>query len=508
MSIPNWLDPLLSADESRSADWVAIDRLRISGETLMERAAEGLAKAVENHFPQGDICVLVGKGNNGGDGLAIARLLRAGGRDVSVVRICESDEWTGDAKTMFERLGGEPPVAFSDGALGSALVIIDCLLGTGVSGALKAPIDAAVEAVASARERGAKVVACDVPTGVNASTGEVTQGSVVADLTVTFNQDKLGLWISPGKAHAGIVEVVDIGIRDGTGESSSGLVSDRVCLELPHRGQATDKFSAGAVVVAGGSPGLTGAPMLAGLGAARGGAGYVTVALPASLLSASDSVPEIMGIALAESNQTHCTAGVADLIERTRRAGSTVIGPGLGRSPSAMAFARGAIEAVTTPLVIDADALHALAGDLGAPRKRKEPTVLTPHSGEMASILGVDRGEVQNHRLESVRLAAKQSGAVVVLKGDDTLIASANGEIAVSRGNSPALATAGSGDVLGGLVAALLAQGVPAFKAACAAVQIHAQAGRLAAGGATEGVLASDVANALPVARVELGRAA
>jgi NAD(P)H-hydrate epimerase len=173
-----------------------------------------------------------------------------------------------------------------------------------------------------------------------------------------------------------------------------------------------------------------------------------------------------------------------------------------------MAFARGAIEAVTTPLVIDADALHALAGDLGAPRKRKEPTVLTPHSGEMASILGVDRGEVQNHRLESVRLAAKQSGAVVVLKGDDTLIASANGEIAVSRGNSPALATAGSGDVLGGLVAALLAQGVPAFKAACAAVQIHAQAGRLAAGGATEGVLASDVANALPVARVELGRAA
>lgn len=244
--------------------------------------------------------------------------------------------------------------------------------------------------------------------------------------------------------------------------------------------------------------------MLAATGAARGSAGYVTVALPAPLLGASDAVPEVMGVGLTDNAGFHCLAGIDRLMERAQRAGSMVIGPGIGRTHSASAFVLAAIESIGAPLVIDADALHAFSGSAERIARRRQPTVLTPHSGEMASLLGIGRDEVEARRLSCARLAAQKSRAVVVLKGDDTIIASPEGQVGVSRGDSPALATAGSGDVLGGLVAALLAHSVDPFTAACAAVLMHTEAGRIAASGGAEGVIATDIAAMLPTARKQL----
>jgi NAD(P)H-hydrate epimerase len=382
--------------------------------------------------------------------------------------------------------------------------VVDCLLGTGATGAPHGPVSEAVGLIANAAVKGAKVIACDVPTGVDASTGEVLGAAVTADLTVTFHCPKPGLWIGPGKELSGTVEVLDIGIPGDDGPWQVGLIEDSACAGLPERGPEGDKFAAGAVIVAGGSPGLTGAPILAGLGAARGGAGYVTVALPASLLQASDSIPEIMGLALAEADENHCAEGVAELVERAGRAGAVVLGPGLGRSESGAAFARGVAEAVQCPLVVDADAIHAFAEAQELLAARRAPTVVTPHSGEMASLLGRQRSTVEAGRLDSVRTASAMTGSVVVFKGDDTLVADPGGDVAVSRGGAPALATAGSGDVLGGLIGALLARGVEPLQAAAAAVRLHCEAGRIAGQQGSEGVLAGDIASALPHARAAL----
>lgn len=504
MSIPDWLDPLLDAEESRHADSTAINDLGIDSCLLMERAAAGLSELIHERLPNGRIAVLVGKGNNGGDGLAAARLLRELGRTVDVIRVCEETDWANDAQRMFDLLEGVRPTPFDGAVPTDADVIVDCLLGTGFSGEVREPLGEAITAINRSRESGAKVVACDIPSGVDGSTGECAGVGVEADMTVTFNLGKTGLWVHPGKRHAGAVEVVGIGIPLGVVEPAAGLISARAVAGLPLRGPASDKFAAGSVIVAGGSPGLTGAPLLAGLGAARAGAGYVTVALPAGLLAASDEIPEIMGCPLAEHGHSHCTEGVVGLMRRAERAGSLVLGPGLGRSASAMAFAKSSVHSVACPLVLDADALHAFAGLPEEIAERKGVTVLTPHAGELAVLLGMDRPEVEARRLACARLAAQRSGAAVVLKGDDTIIAMPDARVAVSRGDSPALATAGSGDVLGGAVGALLAAGVGAFRAASAAVLIHAQAGRVAGREGSQGVMARDIANAIPRARDEL----
>ena len=461
---------------------------------LMERAGAAVASEAARMAPEGLITVLAGKGNNGGDGLVAARLLRERGRDVVVML---TGEPAGDALHNLERLPGPGPLTLDAGVPSGTVLVIDALLGTGAAGEPHGQI-AEVIAMSDA----APVLAVDVPSGVDASTGEVAGVAVHAQATVTFHVAKPGLAIEPGRAHAGRVVVVDIGIPEGAPAAFDvGLIHDVVLDGLPRRGVASTKFTSGRVIVAGGSPGLTGAPCLAALAAARAGAGYVTLCAPASLSAIFEAkLLETMTLALPDEDGAHSPAGVAELAAAaSARGGALVLGPGLGRSPSAAAFARAVPAAVSLPIVLDADGLNAFAGE---PEALAGVAVITPHEGELGRLLGRPAAEIAAARLRSAREAAARSGAVVVLKGDDTLVATPGGLVGVSAGATAGLATAGTGDVLAGVLGALLARGVEPFEAACAGVRLHALAAiRAAARHGAEGLIASDVIEALAAVR-------
>ncbi len=522
--LPSWLEPLLDAETMRGTDRWAISERGVPGLELMENAGAAVTRVAERMAPDGPVMILCGKGNNGGDGLVVARMLRDGGREVKVVCVAAPEELAGDARANLERLPGPAPLdldgvpwtehngspragaAGVDDLLGAPALVVDALLGTGFQGEPRGEVARAIGALAGA---GTRVLSIDVPSGVDASTGEVAATAVQASVTVTFHAAKPGLWIHPGKAHAGTVEVADIGIPRGAPQASNiGLISEALLAQLPRRRSASTKFSSGHVLLAGGSRGLTGAPTMAARASMRAGAGYVTACVPDSLqpILASAGVPELMTRALEEDppQSGNFSERARDaVLEAAARGGALALGPGLGRSEPALAFARAVARDAQLPTVIDADALNAHAGRLQELAGRAAPTVLTPHAGELARLIGCESSEIDAHRLQYVRTAAAQSGAVVALKGDDTLVASPGGLVAVSPGCAPGLATAGTGDVLTGVVAALLASGLDAFTATAGAVLLHLLAGRLAARrvGAPEGVIASDVIDALPAVR-------
>ncbi len=509
MTRPGWLEPLPDAAAQRALDSWAIERLEIPGVELMETAGGGLTDLVTELVPTGPVAVVCGKGNNGGDGLVTARLLREQGREVRVLLLGEASELRGDAETNLGRLPGDPPAPFSAAALDGAAGIVDAILGTGFAGIPREPALGAIRAI-NARSHAATVVACDIPSGVDASTGEIAGEAVCAHAPATFHAAKPGLWIAPGKARAGEVRVVDIGIPEGGPEDNAiGLIGDAVTDGVPRRGSDSTKFAAGSVLVCGGSIGLTGAPCLASDAAARAGAGYVTACVPASLnLVFEARLLEVMTVPLPDVAGHLTEDGLDTVLGRSRRVQALVLGPGIGREPETIALTRALAAGVEVPLLLDADGLFAHSGRLGALAARPAPTVLTPHAGELGRLLERESAEIEAHRLEAVRTAAAQSGAIVVLKGDDTLVADPEGRVAVNRGGAPALATAGTGDVLSGVIGAYLAKGMDPFHAACAGVFLHAAAGRLAARLiGTDGVVAHDVIELLPRALAPVGAA-
>jgi NAD(P)H-hydrate epimerase len=476
-ALPDWLEPLYQADEMRAADRWAIEDQGVPQDDLMARAALGLARVTAAVAGDGPIRIVAGKGNNGGDGRVAARLLAEDGHEVEVID------------------GTEP---FDPERLAGSGAVVDALLGTGFEGEPREPVASAIWAI---NRQGAPVVACDVPSGVNASTGEVEADAVRAAATATFHGSKVGLHVNPGKEHAGRVEVAEIGIPRGAPEPGmAGLITERVLGLYPHRQPSGSKFESGVVVVVGGSAGLTGAPTMAARSASRAGAGYVQVAVPEPVQQAVDlRLLEQMSRGLPDDDGFHTPQGVPDVEEMAERAGAVVLGPGLGRTDSAQDFARGVAAAVEAPLLVDADGLNAHAGRLEQLRERDAPTVLTPHEAELGRLLGVEPAEVAAHRVEHVLEAAEQSGAVVLLKGDDTIVALPGGPLAISPGGTPALATAGTGDVLSGLIGALLAKGMGAFEAAALGVLAHVLSARHAAGRlGADHVMAGDVIESLP----------
>jgi ADP-dependent NAD(P)H-hydrate dehydratase / NAD(P)H-hydrate epimerase len=502
MTAPDWLDPLYSAAEMRACDAWAIDDRDVPSLDLMERASLGLARLTARlALPGLPIRVVVGAGNNGGDGLAAARLLRDEGRAVDVLAVAPLDELRGDARVQLDRLPGAPPEPFDAERLAGSGAIVDAILGTGFTGAPREPVAAAIAAI-NATGDGPPVIACDVPSGVDASTGEVLGDAVRATATATFHGPKIGLHVAPGAEHAGEVEVVEIGIpRGASTAATAGLISERVLDRFPRRQRFGSKFDAGVVAIAGGSRGLTGAPTLAALSAARSGAGYVQVAVPESAqpLLALRLLEQMAHGLPEEDDGAHTAAGVEPFLELAARAGAVALGPGLGRSPGAVEFAREVAARVEAPLLIDADGLNAHAGRLEDLQARRAPTVLTPHAGELGRLLERDSAEIAAHRLSAAREAARLSGAVVLLKGDDTIVATPDGLAAVNPGATPALATAGTGDVLSGLIAALLAKGMDPFGAAALGALAHARAGRAAAARhGADHVIAGDAIDALP----------
>jgi NAD(P)H-hydrate epimerase len=469
----------------------------------MERAGIGLARVVTSVAKPGPIRIVVGKGNNGGDGLVVARLLREEGREVDVLATGDMSELEGDARANLERLPGPAPEPFDAGRLAGSGAIVDAMLGTGFEGSPREPVKSAIEAINSQRDT--PVLACDISSGVNAGTGEIEGQAVEADATASFHGAKIGLYVAPGKFHAGEAHIVAIGVPRGAPEpTKAGLISGRVLDLVPHRPIDGSKFKSGVVVIAGGSKGLTGAPTMVALAAQRTGAGYVQVAVPESAEQALElRLLEAMTRGMPEHGGMHTEQGAEQVAEMAARAGAVVLGPGLGKGDDPGAFARRLAQLTDKPLLIDADGLNAFAGALETLAERAAPTVLTPHAGELGRLLEVESSEIERRRLHHAREAAERSGCVVVLKGDDSIVAQPGGEpTAISPGATPALATAGTGDVLSGVIGALLSKGLSAFEAAAAGVLVHGHAGIEAARriGGADHVVAGDVIDAIPAA--------
>ncbi len=420
---------------------------------LMERAGAAVAREAMRAFPQARrFAVVCGGGSNGGDGRIAARILREAGR-VAV----ETDE----------------PAGFD--------VVVDALFGTGFRGEPRPEAGAVIERINGV---GVPVVAVDVPSGVDASTGEVAGVAVEATLTVTFHGRKVGTVVAPGRFHAGRVVVADIGLE---GEETALSRATTAILDLvPRRGARDSKVTAGRVLVVGGSRGMSGAVCLTAGAALRSDAGYVTVAAPHDVLPIVEStVLEAVKVGFSPDD------AVATVLRSAGRADALALGPGLGRDPHVVALVRELLERVDLPAVVDADALFGLE-----PVSRAAPTVLTPHAGELARLLDEGSDWVDAHRLEAAGRCSDRFGVVVLLKGADTIVAAPDGRCVVADEGPPSLATAGTGDVLTGVIAAFLAKGLDAMTAAVAGAVAHGRAAALVPRQA--GLIASDVVAALP----------
>jgi len=479
--VESWLSPLYGAEGIRAVDRWAIEEQGVPESELMEAAGTALAEAVAELAPQGPVRIVCGKGNNGGDGLVAARRLGGMGFEVEAL----------------ELFSDQLPEDF-DAWIAGAGAVVDAIFGTGFSGTPREPATMAIDAI---NRCGVPVVACDIASGVDASTGEVAEVAVEADLTVSFHAAKIGHRIAPGKWHTGELRVAPIGIPAGApGDAAAGTIEPAVLALAPRRGARSTKFSSGQVVVAGGSRGLTGAVRMSSLAAIRAGAGYATVAVPADLESIFElAQPEVMSIGCPGGDGCLAPASLKAVLRAFEPAAAGVLGPGMGRDPGSVELARDAVAAIEAPLVIDADGLNAFAGEVERLADRDAPTILTPHTGELGRLLGRPSAQIGAQRLASAREAARGTGAIVVLKGDDTIVTDGD-RVAVNAISAPALATAGTGDVLSGIAAALLARGLDPFAAACAAVIAHARSGREAAAriGIAESVIASDVIESIP----------
>lgn len=502
----DWLRPLYDAAGMREVDRWAIEERGVPSLELMEAAGRAVAEAVAELAPQGPVRVVCGKGNNGGDGFVTARLLREMGFEVEVLLLWPGEELRGDAKVNFDRVGGSVVDGDMAARLAGSGALVDAIFGTGFEGAPREP---AAEVIAAINGCGVPAVACDIASGVDASTGEVAGSAVEADVTVSFHAAKLGHRIAPGKWHAGELRVAPIGIPAGApAEPAAGEIDADVLNLLPRRGPHSTKFSSGQVAIAGASRGLTGAVRMTSLAAIRTGAGYATVAVPADLEMVFEiAQPEVMSVACPGGDGCLVPGSEKAVLRAFERAAAGVLGPGLGRDPGSFELAREVVGKIKTPLVIDADGLNAFSGLLGRLAGREAPTILTPHAGELGRLLDRPSSEVDAQRLASAKEAAQAAGAILLLKGDDTIVT--DGErVAVNALSAPALATAGSGDVLSGMIAAMLARGLEPFAAACGAVVAHARAGQEAARkvGSAESVIAGDVIEAVPVALRPDGR--
>ena len=445
-------EPLYTAAEMRAAE----ERYPGYPDTvpeLMERAGAAVAREAMLAFPAARrFACVCGGGANGGDGRVAARILREAGHEAYETADVEGYD-----------------------------VIVDAVFGTGFRGEPRPDAAAVIERMNAA---GTPIVSVDLPSGVDASTGEAAGAVANADLTVTFHAPKLGLALAPGRFHAGRVVVAEIGLEEIVTEHRRATPA--LLGLVPRRVAGDTKYTAGSVLVVGGQRGMTGAACLSALAAFRADAGYVTLAVPAESLAIAESlVLEAVKISWTDED------AVETIVAAAGRAGAIALGPGLGRGSGRRALVRGLLERIDLPAVVDADALFELE-----PFERAAPTVLTPHAGELARLLGTDSEWVGAHRLEAARQAAERFGAVVMLKGPDTIVAAPGAGVIVSDLGSPALATAGTGDVLTGITAAFLAKGLEPQIAAAAAAVAHSRAAELAPQGV--GLIASDLLDSLP----------
>jgi ADP-dependent NAD(P)H-hydrate dehydratase / NAD(P)H-hydrate epimerase len=491
--------PLFGAAALRLADRRASERHRIPSIVLMERASLGAAAAILERFGSvGKALVVCGSGNNGGDGYAVARHLSDAGWDVELTTPRGAAPTTPDAMTMatIARSLGLRSRAFTPALLSPDRLVVDAILGIGGRGGPHGPVATVIEAIGASR---APVVSLDVPSGVTADTGEVLGAAVRAELTITFHGDKPGLHIEPGRAHAGRVVVVDIGVPAPATSTAVAWLAGPTSGHVPAKPAATDKYGAGAVLVVAGSPGLTGAGILCARATLRAGAGLTVGAVPQTVqpIFAAGAV-EVMFAPIPDAAGILTSISLDAVVAQAGRVGAVVIGPGLGRDAATTAFVRAVLEAVDLPTVVDADGLWHLGRRPSWLSRRAASTILTPHAGEAARLLGVPREQVEAARLASARRLADITGSVVVLKGPGTITTDPEGTVVIDAVGTAALASAGTGDVLSGTIGAMVAKGMTPFGSAATGVAVHARAGLLATRG--DGTIAGDLVEQLPAA--------
>ncbi len=520
---------VVTANEMRSLDKRTIEELGLPGIVLMEHAGRAVARVVEEQLEGnhgGSVLVCAYKGNNGGDGFVAARLLANSGYEVDVALFCHPHELGGDAEANFGFLEAFPVNVYVfdgdqgweqdfDDLLGEASVIVDALLGTGIQGAVRPPLDRVIQAInAQGGPHGARVVAVDLPSGLDADKGTYANACIQADVTVTMALPKLGLVIYPGRRLAGQLVVADISIPEVfVNELSPArwLIGKHELADLlPARPEDAHKGTFGRLYVIAGSPGFTGAATLTASAAVRTGAGLVTVGAPEAVHDLLEvKLTEAMTEPLADDSDGRFDSAALEAVQR-RLAGvdALALGPGIGRGGTLPEFVHRVLAAAAqhgVPTVIDADGLNALA-DTGAPTTGLKAlselgvrAILTPHPGELGRLLSRTPAEIQGARIDSALEAARLSGAVVVLKGASTVVASPEGEVALNLTGNSGMASGGTGDVLTGIIGGLLAQGVPPLEAACAGVYVHGRAGELVERDIGERALtASDMIATLP----------
>lgn len=512
---------LLTAGQMRELDRRTIEEIGLPGVVLMENAGRGVAELLDRRFAAlhpGTVLVLAGKGNNGGDGFVVARHLLNRGWRVRTMVLAERAQVAGDAAVNLDalsRAGGE--VAFAPDAerllpllrlVDDVRLAVDALFGTGLAADVAGPAAAAIDWLNAS---GLPVVAVDLPSGVDASTGRVLGRAVQAEVTVTFAAAKLGHVLYPGATLAGELVVVDIGIPasllEQTGDDHLLIDAEAAVPLLPPRPVTGHKGTFGHLLAVAGSTGKSGAAALAADGGVRSGAGLVTVACPASVQPVlAVKMTEAMTAPLPEVGGALSLQALEELRALWAGKDALALGPGLGLAEETMVLVRRLVRECPLPLVLDADGLNALAGHAEILRERQgPPAVLTPHPGEMARLTGMTVAEVEADRLGAAREFARSYGVVLVLKGARTVTALPDGRVRVNGSGNPGLASGGMGDVLTGLLGGLLAQGLAPGDAAVLGVYLHGRAAdRLARILGTAGLTAGDLLREIPAARREL----
>ncbi len=504
----------MNRDQMRSYDAVAMERHGVPGIVLMENAGSGASRVILPMIGDGRATIVCGKGNNGGDGFVIARHLMGAKKRVRVILLGALSQLNGDAlvnaqillnmRAEIHELADEADTEKLPDLISHSTVIVDAIFGTGLERPVIGRYHAAIEAINAAR---APVVSVDLPSGLDADTGMPLGVCVRAARTVTFACLKRGLVMHPGCEIAGDITVVDIGapgaIIDEVGHDGLLLSEARVRSLLSPLPEDAHKGTFGHLLVIAGSPGRSGAAILASMAALRSGAGLVTLAVPGSMLSVMESCkpPEVMLEPLLPAPDAPFDEAITKRLSALL-AGKTAVafGPGCGLHASMRVVLEETLGRAEAPAVVDADGLTLLAGlSTSVLSSRSHPTVLTPHPGEMARLTAGTAAEVQHDRVGTARAQAALRGAHVVLKGARTVIVSPDGSLSVNPTGNPGMATAGSGDVLTGMVGGLLAQGMEASDAACAAVYLHGLAGdRAAEVTGQRALVAGDILEHLP----------
>ncbi|WP_457567808.1 NAD(P)H-hydrate dehydratase [Desulfurobacterium sp.] len=508
---------VLRADEMGVMDRDTIEGVGIPGVVLMENAARGVVSVIRKKISGNKVAVVCGKGNNGGDGLAIARNLVNQGFLVKVFLLSEPEKLKGDAKINYDILRGMKVQVFSivrEIDLGDLLsgcqnvdFVVDAIFGTGLSKPVEGFYAAAIDII---NRSGTPVISVDVPSGLFADTGNLPSGAFVrANWTVTFAFPKIVHIMPPACKYVGEVFVVDISIPEKISERHNPgrriLTIDDVSDVFPEREINSHKYNYGFLAVIGGSCGKTGAPSMSATAALRTGVGLVSAIVPRDLNPVFEvKLTEPMTIPIMSAEKGHFNANSLDEVVTSLKNGkfsAVAIGPGLGWNRDTEVFVREILENVDLPFVIDADALNALSKNVEVLKNLKKTPILTPHGGEFSRLTGLSVAEIMADPITCAVNFAREYGVVLVLKGGRTIIATPEGEAFINVRGNPGMATAGTGDVLTGIIGALVAMGVSVDKAAAAGVFLHAVAGDMAKEKyGEESLIATDLIEFLPEA--------